>query len=289
MTAVADRFAGTVPKDVASLWVFPGGYFGYSAARQLWRDLRATTRRRIEREIRTVARRFPAPSLIALGVDGYTSQQAWVVGRRRSGVDISRITRGESSLAERQFTIGPARVAFFICGEFTGSYTQANGPFCTDVDKLVAALTLGLFAALLTADAQQSGKVYRIGFLLTGSRGPSEHLFQAFEQALRERGWVTGENLVIASRYAEGKYDRLPALAAELVRVEPQVIVAVPTAAARSARDATSTIPIVMLFVSDPIGEGLIASFARPGGNVTGLTFDVDATVWGKRADQVFE
>jgi putative ABC transport system substrate-binding protein len=67
------------------------------------------------------------------------------------------------------------------------------------------------------------------------------------------------------------------------------VIVAVPTAAARSARDATSTIPIVMLFVSDPIGEGLIASFARPGGNVTGLTFDVDATVWGKRADQVFE
>jgi hypothetical protein len=222
-------------------------------------------------------------------VDGYTSQQAWVVGRRRSGVDISRITRGESSLAERQFTIGPARVAFFICGEFTGSYTQANGPFCTDVDKLVAALTLGLFAALLTADAQQSGKVYRIGFLLTGSRGPSEHLFQAFEQALRERGWVTGENLVIASRYAEGKYDRLPALAAELVRVEPQVIVAVPTAAARSARDATSTIPIVMLFVSDPIGEGLIASFARPGGNVTGLTFDVDATVWGKRADQVFE
>jgi hypothetical protein len=72
------------------------------------------------------------------------------------------------------------------------------------VVKLVAALTLGLFAALLTADAQQSGKVYRIGFLLTGSRGPSEHLFQAFEQALRERGWVTGENLVIASRYAEG-------------------------------------------------------------------------------------
>lgn len=134
MTAVADRFAGDVPKGVPSLWVFPGGYFGYSAARQRWRDLRATTRRRIERGVRTVARRFPTPSLIALGVDGYRSQQAWVLERQRSGVDISRITRGESSLTERQFTLGPARIAFFICGEFTGSYTWANGPFCTDVD-----------------------------------------------------------------------------------------------------------------------------------------------------------
>jgi putative ABC transport system substrate-binding protein len=139
-----------------------------------------------------------------------------------------------------------------------------------------------LLAAPLAADAQQAGKVYRIGLLGAGSQVTSENR-QAFEQALRERGWVTGENLVIAYRYAEGQYDRLPALAAEMVRLEPQVIVAVPTAAARAARDATSTIPIVMLLVSDPIDEGLIASVARPGGNVTGLTLTPTREIFAKQ------
>ncbi len=151
------------------------------------------------------------------------------------------------------------------------------------VVKLVAALALGLVLAPLTAESQQAGKVYRVGFLHWGSRGGSEQHFQAFEQALRERGWVTGENLVITYRYAEGKYDRLPALAGELVRLEPQVIVAVPTAATRAAKDATSTIPIVMLLVSDPIAEGLIASFARPGTNVTGLTLTPTWEIHAKR------
>jgi len=141
-----------------------------------------------------------------------------------------------------------------------------------DRREFVSGVALALLATPLAAEAQQAGRVYRIGFLLHGSRGPREPLLQAFEQALRERGWVTGENLVITYRYAEGQYDRLPALAAELVRLEPQVIVAVSTAAARAAKDATSTIPIVMWGVSDPIGAGLIASFARPGGNVTGIT-----------------
>ena len=152
------------------------------------------------------------------------------------------------------------------------------------VVKLVAALTLGLVAAPLTAESQQAGKVYRVGFLSWGSRGSSPHLLQAFEQALRERGWVPGENLVITYRYAEGQYDRLPALAAELVRLEPQVIVAWPTAATRAAKDATSTIPIVMMGVSDPISERLIASFARPGANVTGLTL---VPTWGIYAKQL--
>src|SRR5437660_19358 len=139
MTVVADRFADRVPAGVASLWVFPGGYFGYRAARQRWSKMPASARSTIERELRTVARRFPVPSLIAIGVDGYgtrddenPTQQAWVVERSRSGVEISRVTRGESPLARRQFTIGRARAAFFICGEFTGSYTAANGPFCID-------------------------------------------------------------------------------------------------------------------------------------------------------------
>jgi ABC-type uncharacterized transport system substrate-binding protein len=134
------------------------------------------------------------------------------------------------------------------------------------VVMVIAALELGLFTAPRVAAAQQAGTVYRIGYLSTGS--PRNPYGPVFEQALRERGWVTGKNLVIAYRYAEGKFDRLPALAAELVRLEPQVIVA----PARAAKDATSTIPIVMWGVPDPIGERLIASFARPGGNVTGVT-----------------
>jgi ABC transporter substrate binding protein len=140
-------------------------------------------------------------------------------------------------------------------------------------------LFLGLLAAPLSAAAQSVGTVYRIGYLTIGSpstagssSGSARPLRQVFEQALHERGWVTGKNVVIAYRYAEGKADRLPALAAELVRLEPQVIVAVPTASARAAKDATGTIPIVMWGVPDPIGERLIASFARPGGNVTGVT-----------------
>ena len=132
----------------------------------------------------------------------------------------------------------------------------------------LTALTLGLFIAPLGAGAQ-AGKVYRIGYLADGSPGP---FLQEFELGLRERGWVMGENLVITHRHAEGKYDRLPALAAELARPGPRVIVALSTAAARAAKNATNTIPIVMWGVADPIGEGLVASFARPGGNVTGLT-----------------
>jgi putative tryptophan/tyrosine transport system substrate-binding protein len=151
------------------------------------------------------------------------------------------------------------------------------------VVKLVAALTLGLVAAPLTAESQQAGKVYRVGFLHWGSRGPGEQQFQAFEQALRERGWVTGENLVITYGFAEGQYDRLPSLAGELVRLEPHVIVALPTAATRAAKNVTSTIPIVMVMVSDPIGERLITSFARPGANVTGLALIPTLEIYAKQ------
>ena len=144
------------------------------------------------------------------------------------------------------------------------------------------AVILSLILAPLAAEAQQTGKVYRIGFLSAGSQPTSENR-QAFEHALGERGWMLGENLIIAYPFAEGKYDRLPTLAAELVRLEPRVIVAVPTVAARAARDATTTIPIVMMFVSDPIAEGLIASLARPGGNVTGLTLTPTREIFAKQ------
>ncbi len=148
------------------------------------------------------------------------------------------------------------------------------------VVKFIAALTVSLFTAPIGVGAQEA-KVYRIGFLNGGSPGGLAR--PVFEQALRERGWVTGGNLAIAYRYAEEKYDRLPALAAELVQLEPQVIVAVPTASARAAKSATGTIPIVMWGVADPIGAGLIASFARPGWNVTGFTGTLSFETYAKQ------
>ena len=149
------------------------------------------------------------------------------------------------------------------------------------IAAVIATLVLCVYAAPIAAEAQPADRVARLGYLTIASRGP---FHQDFEQALGERGWVTGKNLTIAYRFAEDKYDRLPGLAAELVGLGPHVIVAVPTAAARAAQNATRTIPIVMFGVADPVGEGLIASFARPGGNVTGVT---SSLAWATYAKQV--
>jgi putative ABC transport system substrate-binding protein len=147
-----------------------------------------------------------------------------------------------------------------------------------------------LLASPLAAEAQQTGKVPRIGFL--GGRTPSDTspLLDAFRQGLRELGWVEGQNIVIDYRYAEGRFDRLPELAAELVRLKVDIIVAAggtPTAAA--AKNATGTIPIVMIAVRDPVGTGLIASLARPGGNVTGLSDSAGLEIFGKQLEQLKE
>jgi putative ABC transport system substrate-binding protein len=146
----------------------------------------------------------------------------------------------------------------------------------------VGSLTGGLLAAPLTADAQQAGKVPRIGFLGTLSPSDTSPRLDAFRQALRELGWVEGQNIVIDYRYAEGRFDRLPDLAAELVRLKVDIIVAQPTPAAVAAKNATETIPIVMISVGDPVGIGLIASLARPGGNVTGSSYSVGSGISGK-------
>ena len=134
----------------------------------------------------------------------------------------------------------------------------------------------------LTAAAQPAGKVPRIGFLITGSSTDQRRLIEAFGQGLRELGWVEGQNIVIDYRFAEGRFDRLPDLAAELVRLKVDVIVAGPTPAAAAAKDATAMIPIVMAVVGDPGGLGLIASLARPGGNVTGLSYSVGVETFSK-------
>jgi putative ABC transport system substrate-binding protein len=140
--------------------------------------------------------------------------------------------------------------------------------------RLAVILTVGLALAPLAGEAQQQpGKVYRIGVLFnTAPNTPvSQRGFEAFEQGLRERGWVEGQNTIIERRYAEGRAERFPDLAAELVRLKVDVIVTVAAPAALAAKQATTTIPIVATAVSDPVGLGLIASLARPGGNVTGL------------------
>ena len=138
---------------------------------------------------------------------------------------------------------------------------------------LVAVLAVSLLAAPLAADAQQARKVPRIGFLWVTSPSDRPSHLDAFRQRLRELGWVEGQNIVIDYRYAEGRVDRLPDLAAELVRLKVDLIVAsAGTQAATAAKNATETIPIVMIYVRDPVGTGLIASLARPGGNVTGVS-----------------
>jgi len=149
---------------------------------------------------------------------------------------------------------------------------------------LIAAGTL--LAAPLAAETQQAGKVARIGFL-AANLAANTHLHEAFRQGLRDLGYVEGRNLVIEYRDAEGKLERLPALAAELVALKVDVIVTgggTPTALA--AKQATKTIPIVFAGVADPVTSGLVTSLARPGGNVTGSS-NLTPELVGKRLEQL--
>ena len=144
----------------------------------------------------------------------------------------------------------------------------------------------GMVAAPRATRAQQTGKIHRIGFLsLSSGPGPPA---ETFRQQLHELGYVEGRNLVIEYRWAAGKLERLPELAAELVRLKVEVIVASATPNAEAAKRATSTIPIVMAAVADPVGSGLVDSLARPGGNVTGLT-NLATELAGKRLQLVRE
>jgi putative ABC transport system substrate-binding protein len=131
--------------------------------------------------------------------------------------------------------------------------------------------SVALLATPLAAAAQQAGKAPRIGFLSATSPADRPALIDAFRQRLRELGWVEGRNIGIDFRYAEDRDEKLPALAAELVRLKVDCIVSMGTQGVTAAKKATDTIPIVMIAVRDPVGTGLIASLARPGGNVTGV------------------
>jgi ABC-type uncharacterized transport system substrate-binding protein len=140
--------------------------------------------------------------------------------------------------------------------------------------KKISVLTLSavLFAFCPSADAQQSGKVFRIGFLDGSTAAGSAILIDAFRQELSKLGRIEGKNIAIEYRFAEQKRERVTELAAELVRLQVDLIVASGTPTAAAAKKATTTIPIVMTNVADPVAVGLVASLARPGGNVTGLS-----------------
>jgi putative ABC transport system substrate-binding protein len=138
--------------------------------------------------------------------------------------------------------------------------------------RLFLALMAGALAAPLASFAQQPAKIARIGFLFAASSQGTESQLQAFREGLRELGYVEGKNLQLELRWGEGKLERLPALAAELVQLKVDIIVAVSSPSVIAARQATRTIPIVMPLSSDPVGDGLVASLAHPGGNITGLS-----------------
>lgn len=153
---------------------------------------------------------------------------------------------------------------------------------------VVAALTSAVFWPL-SARAQQTGNVARIGYLAGASQGQAQPYTEVFRRALSNLGHTEGQNLLIDYRFAEGDIGRLPHLAAELVATKVDVIVAVPTAAVVAASNATKTIPIVMMNVGDPVGLGLIASLSSPGGNVTGLSFTVGVETFAKALELLKE
>ena len=137
---------------------------------------------------------------------------------------------------------------------------------------LIVAFALGILTAPLAAGAQQARKVHRIGYLSASSLSSSSPFVQAFRKGLGELGYVESRNVAIEFRWAEGKIERLPELAVELVNLQVDLILAAATPGARAAKQATTTIPIVMVGVGDPVGLGYVTSLARPGGNITGLS-----------------
>mgnify|MGYP001588267549 CR=1 FL=1 len=141
----------------------------------------------------------------------------------------------------------------------------------------VVGLALGIVAAPLVAEAQRAGKVYRVGFLWDSPAVWPEAI-EGFRRGMHDLGWVEGQNIVVEHRWAEGRFDRLPGLAEELVRLKVDVIVAPTSIYAGAAKRATSTIPIVFASHADPIGSGHVASLARPGGNLTGISLMMTET-----------
>jgi hypothetical protein len=166
-------------------------------------------------------------------------------------------------------------------GELQASSSVKKEVVMHAVARLVTGVVL-LLAVSLAIGAEQPEKTYRVAYLAAAPRSSNQMLLAQFQQGMRELGYVEGRNLVLETRFAEGKLERLPTLAQELVQLKPDVMFVSTTPGALAAKAATPTIPIVFVAVADPVGSGLISNLARPDGNVTGVTHIV-AELAGKR------
>ena len=156
------------------------------------------------------------------------------------------------------------------------------------VIRLAIVVVVLLHAVPLAVDAQQPEKTYRVAYLAAAPRSANSALLASFQQGMRELGYIEGQNLVLETRFADGKFERLAILAQELVRLNPDVLFVSTTPGSLAAKAATTTIPIVFVAVADPVGTGLVPSLARPSGNVTGITHIV-AELTGKRLELLKE
>ena len=145
-------------------------------------------------------------------------------------------------------------------------------------DAVVTLAALGAVAGSRASLAEQSGRIWRVGYLALGEAALNSDTSGAFVKGMRDLGYVEGKNLVIEWRFADGKFERLPDMAADLVRLKVDVIVAVASAAIGAAQKTTTTVPIVMAVTGDPVGSGFVKTLARPGGNITGLSSMVGET-----------
>ncbi len=186
----------------------------------------------------------------------------------------------------RRFRIADFACLCVACLRVARRQARRQGLRIWSTPILAVTLIFSVLLSPLAADAQQAAKVYRIGYLGNVPTPPT--LWEAFLRGLRELGWVEGQKLVIERRNAEGRFERLPDLAADLVRLKVDLIVAAGSPAPLAAKRATNTIPIVMTNAGDPVGSGLVTSLARPGGNVTGQSLLNPALV-GKQLELLKE
>jgi putative tryptophan/tyrosine transport system substrate-binding protein len=155
--------------------------------------------------------------------------------------------------------------------------------------RFLRAVSTTFLTVPLAAEAQKAGKVYRIGFILTAAEDETGFLFKALDEGLRELGYAEGRNVVFERRFAEGRQERLPALAAELVQLKVDVLVTGSNPVIAAVKQATATIPVVMAVSRDPVGAGFIANLARPGRNITGLANDPAPEIIGKNLELLKE
>jgi ABC-type uncharacterized transport system substrate-binding protein len=154
-----------------------------------------------------------------------------------------------------------------------------------DRRTFVLAFGAGILGVRFPAIAQSTPRLPRIGYLAFNTAVIGAEILEAFRQALRELGWIDGHNIIIETRFADGQVERLPALVGELLGLDVDVMVVSSSAATRASKSATKTIPIVMLASADAVGEGFVASLARPGGNVTGMTLLVGPDIASKQLE----